>query len=329
MRQLWVSLLILMGLTLVGTFGLMLTGEDDFFHSLYLSVIILTTVGMEAPASDSQRVWSLILMVGGVGTVVYATGHMVSFVVEGNLRQLIGRRKVTGCINKLNGHFIVVGFGRMGQALCATLAYRAQSFVLIESESRAIRDAEELGYLCIEGNAKHDSILLEAGVDRAQGLVTCLSDDADNVLIALSARGLMPGLTITARCDEAQTEPKLRRAGADRVICPAVIGAARASDQLLNPMVDDMLELDGHWPDLELSRISLSRFPGYTERTLGDVRQMIGDRVLIAALVRRDGTRILHPGDNEIVQGDDQIVLLGGTGSVGRLVEVLRTAVAA
>ncbi len=318
-----------MGLTLLGAVGLMITGDDSFFRSLYLSVIILTTVGMEAPTSDSQRVWALLLMIGGVGTVLYATGHMVSFVVEGNLKQMIGRRKVTAYIHKLNGHFIVVGFGRMGRALCATLAYREQPFVLIETCERDIRDAEELGYLCIEGSAMQDRILLEAGIDRARGLVTCLSDDADNVLISLSARGLKPDLSITARCDEAQTEPKLRRAGANRVICPAVIGAARATDQMLNPLVDDMLELDGLWPDLELSRISLSRFPGFTERTLAEVKQMICERTMIAALVRCDGTRVINPGPDERVCPEDQIVFLGGSGSVGRMVDVLNTSIAA
>jgi voltage-gated potassium channel len=321
--------MLLVGLTLLGALGLMVTGEDGFFRSLYLSVVILTTVGMEAPTSDAQRVWAMLLMVGGVGVVLFASGQMVSFVVEGNLKKLIGRRKVTERIRKLNGHFIVAGFGRMGQALCGTLTYRDQPFVLIESDHGRLRDAEELGYLCIEGNAMHDAILEEAGVSRARALVTCLSQDADNVLITLTARGLKPELSITARCDESETEPKLRRAGADRVICPAVIGASRVSDQLLNPSVDDVLELDGHWPDLELSRVSLARFPGFTACTLGEVQQMIGAKVIVAALVRCDGTRIIHPGAEEVVHPDDQLVLIGGTGYVHRMVDVLSTSAAA
>ena len=166
-RQIKLSVLLLVVLTLVGALGLMVTGDDGFFRSLYLSVVILTTVGMEAPASDGQRAWALVLMVGGVGVVLFVTGQMISFVVEGHLKQLIGRRKVTECIRNLNGHFIVVGFGRMGQALCATLAYREQAFVLIEVDEKSLRDAEELGYLCIEGTAMHDAILDEAGGDRA------------------------------------------------------------------------------------------------------------------------------------------------------------------
>lgn len=318
-----------MGLTFAGTLGLMVTGDRGLFDALYLTVVILTTVGMEAPTTGADRAWALLLMVGGIGTVLYATGQMVSFVVEGHLKQLIGRRKVTERIRKLQGHFIVVGFGRMGQTLCATFAYRDQPFVLIETSPRRLRDAEELEYLCIEGDAMRDATLEEAGIARAQGLVTCLPHDADNVLITLTAHGLKPELTITARCDEAETEPKLRRAGADHVVCPAVIGAARASNQLLNPQVDDMLELDGHWPDLELSRVSLSRFPGFTDRSLAEVYRMVGQRTIVVALIQGDGTRLLHPCPDTIVGRDDQLVVIGDTGCVHKMVEALTNAKAA
>jgi len=317
------SLAILVVLTAVGTLGLMVTGDRGVFDALYLTVVILTTVGMDAPVTGAERAWALLLMIGGIGTVLYATGQMVSFVVEGHLKQLIGRRKVTERIGKLDGHFIIIGFGRMGQALCGTLTYRGRAFVLIESDPRRRREAEELGYLCVEGDAMHDTTLEEAGIARARGLVTCLSRDADNVLISLTARGLKHDLVITARCDEAGTEPKLHRAGADRVICPAVIGAARASDHLLNPQVDDMLELDGHWPDLELSRLSLSRFPGFTERTLEEACRVVGGKIVVVALIRRDGTRLIHPGSQTVVQPGDQIVVIGDTGCVNKLVTSL------
>lgn len=315
--------MILVGLTAVGTLGMMLTGDRGVFDALYLTVVILTTVGMDRPITEADRVWAIVLMIVGIGAVLYATGQMVSFVIEGQFKQIIGRRKVTERIRKLNGHFLIAGFGRMGHALCNTLAFRDRAFVLIESDPRKVREAEELGYLCIEGDATHDAILLEAGIERASGLVTCLPHDAENVLIALTARGIKPGLTITARCDEAQSEPKLIRAGADRVICPAVIGAARISDLLLNPMADDVLELDGHWPDLELSRISLSRFPGYTTRPLADVYQLIGQNSVVVALIRNDGTRLLHPVPDTTVEKDDQLIVIGGAGCVNNMVSAL------
>ncbi len=323
LRQLKISIALLVLIVTVGTLGLMVTGDRDVFHALYMTVIILTTVGMEGPTTEADRVLSLVLMIGGIGAALYATGNMVSFVIEGKLKQAIGRRKVTTHIHKMDGHYIVVGYGRMGQALCATLAYRNQPFVVIDSNSRSLRDAEEKGHLCIEGNAMHDAILEEAGIFRAGGLVTCLSDDADNVMVTLTARGINPDLNITARCDEAGTEPKLHRAGADRVICPAVMGAARASNQLLNPRVDEMLELDGHWPDLELSRVSLDRFPGFTTRPLGEVYRLIGQETIVVAMIHSCGTRVLHPSSDTPVSPRDQLVVIGGTGSVNQMVDAL------
>ncbi len=308
---------------------MMMTGDRDVFHALYMTLVILTTVGMEGPTTDADRVLSVVLMMGGIGAVLYATGNMVSFVVEGKFKQVIGRHKVTTQINKLDGHYIVVGYGRMGQALCATLAYRDQSFVVIDNNQRNLRDAEEKGYLCLEGNAMHDAILEEAGVFRASGLVTCISSDADNVLITLTARGMKPGLHITSRCDEAETEPKLHRAGADRVICPAVMGAARASNQLFNPRVDEMLELDGHWPDLEISRISLDRFPGFTPCPLSEVSRLIGKETIVVAMIRDCGTRVLHPSPDTPVHPRDQLVVIGGAGCINQMVDALDHAKAA
>ncbi len=322
-NQLRVSIGVLMLVITIGTLGLMITGERDLFHAVYMTMIILTTVGMEGPISESERVFSLFLMLCGIGAALYATSNMVSFVIEGQLKQMIGRRKVTSQIQQLNGHHIIVGFGRMGQALCATLAYRDLPFVVIDQDARSLRDAEEKGYLCIEGNAMHDSILEEAGIFRASGLVTCLSDDADNVLVTLSARGIKPDLNITSRCDESGTEPKLRRAGANSVICPAVIGAARASNQMLNPHVDEMLELDGHWPDLELTRISLENFDGFTTRPLGEVYKLIGENTIVVALIHNCGTRVLRPTNDLPVSPRDQLVIIGSSGSVDHLVDAL------
>ncbi len=329
LKNLWVSVAILVGLTVAGTVGLMVVGDRGVFEAVYLTVVILTTVGMDSPASDAEKVWALLLMVVGIGTVLYATGQLVSFVVEGHLKQMIGRRKVTERIRKLEKHIIVAGFGRMGQALCATLAYRDKPFVLIESGSQQLRDAEELGYLCIEGNAMHESTLVEAGVDRAGGMVTCLSHDADNVLIVLTARGGRPDLLITARCDEAETESKLRRAGADRVISPAVIGAARASYQLLNPQADDVMELDGYWPDLELARIVLSRFPKLTARPLSQVYELIGQNTIVVAMIKGDGTRLLHPPADTTVHPCDQLVVIGNVGCTKSMVTAFSGAKAA
>ncbi|MEM9414134.1 MAG: NAD-binding protein [Planctomycetota bacterium] len=323
MRNLWISALLLVGLTVVGALGLMVLGGRSVFEAFYLTVVILTTVGMEGPNSDAERAWGLFLMIAGVGTVIYATGQVVSFLIEGQLRDMIGRRKVNEHIRKLESHYIVVGFGRMGQALCATLSYHDRSFVLIENCPERLAIAEERGYLVVSGDATEDMTLLHAGIDRASGLAACLPRDADNVFVALSARGLGPNLHISARCEDAATDPKLRRAGADRVICPAVIGAQRASDHLLNPQVEEMVELDGAWPDLEIAMVRLSQFPEAKCRVIGDLHTLLGERTSVIALIRADGSRILRPSETTPVHRDDQVVICGNSGSTSQVVDQL------
>lgn len=329
LKNLWLSAFLLVGLVIVGALGLMVLGGRSVFEAFYLTVVILTTVGMEGPNSDAERAWGLFLMIAGVGTVIYATGQVVSFVVEGQLREMIGRRKVNEQIRKLTDHDIIVGFGRMGQALCTTMTYHHRPFVLVENDPARLALAEELGYLVVAGDATDDHTLQHAGIDRAAGLAACLPRDADNVFVVLTARGLGPALQITARCEDHTTNPKLRRAGADRVICPAVIGAQRASDHLLHPLVDEMVELDGAWPDLEVALVKLSRFPKARCQKVSDLHGLLGERTSVIALIRADGTRTLRPTGNMPVAAEDQVVIVGDTGSTSLIVEAMSDAKAA
>jgi voltage-gated potassium channel len=320
MKNLWLSAALLLGLVVVGAIGLMILGDRSAFDAFYLTVVILTTVGMEGPSNNAERAWGLFLMIAGVGTVIYATGQVVSFVIEGQLRQMIGRHKVNEQIRKLEGHDIIVGFGRMGQSLCSMLAYHDRPFVLIENNPERVAMAEELGYLAVPGNATDDQTLTHAGVHHASGLACCLPDDADNVFVVLSARGLMPSLHITARCEDVATEAKLRRAGADRVICPAVIGAHRASDHLLNPQIEEKVDLDGAWPDLEVAMVRVGQIAPEDCRELGALYPLLGPSTTVVARVASDGSRKLRPGPKTPVTPDDQLVIAGQAGLAERLV---------
>ena len=141
------------------------------------------------------------------------------------------------------------------------------------------------------------------------------------MFVTLTARSLNDGLTIIARAEEVETERKMMRAGASRVICPPLIGASRVTDLLLNPAVEEMLELDGHWPDLELSKLSIQRFPGAVGKTIGDLK--LGDDVIVAAVASADGTRRINPTpDTQLVEGDE-IVVVGASGCINQTVQRL------
>ena len=223
-RQLTVSLVSLVVLLLVGTAGFRIIGDQrGLFDSVYLTVVILTTVGMKEGGmklTGPEQAWALILMMTGISAVLYLGSNLVAFFVDGDLRRLLGKRQLQKKISHLHNHIVVCGFGRMGRALCERLTNTGVPFVLIESEADRTAEADEMGYLYLPGDAMSEEVMRQARVDRARGLASCLRSDADNVFVTLTARSLNDQMTIIARAEKTDTEAKLKRAGANRVICP-------------------------------------------------------------------------------------------------------------
>ena len=201
-RLLGYSLLLTVLVLLLGTAGFYFLGEArGWFEALYLTVMIVTTVGLKEQYPEfntAETRWSLVVMLLGIVTVLYATGNLVTFLISGELNRILGRRQLEGKIQKLNKHFIVCGFGRMGRALCDSLESKGAPFVAIERDPQRIPVALDRGYLHITGDATLENTLETAQIKKARGLASCLRGDADNVLVVLSARGLNEKMTITA-----------------------------------------------------------------------------------------------------------------------------------
>ncbi len=323
LRNLRLSALLLAACVIIGTVGFEALGRDPF-HAFYLTIVILTTVGMEGAETDAERAFALLLMIVGVGTVLYATSVVVAFFVEGEISHVFERRKTMQTIQNMSGHHIVIGHGRMGAALCMQLHYRDAPFVLIETDEHRIEDAKAKGYLVVEGDAMHEETLFKAGIERASAVAACLPKDADNVFVTLTAKGIQPDLTVIARAEQVRSEPKLIRAGASRVICPPLIGANRVTNLMLNPQVEEMMELDGHWPDLELSRVILTQFTGMQWNTVGELCRQITSGTSVVALVRADGTRVLRPEQDEPLSNSDELIVIGPRGCVGEMLQAMQ-----
>jgi voltage-gated potassium channel len=264
-RSIRVSVWILAGLIVVGTAGFLVLGHGrhTVFESLWMTLQILTTVGdtgLERTAADKG--WSMVLMFFGVLAVFYLGVNLVAFVVDGELRQLIGRRQLQSQIKKMKDHFIVCGFGRMGRALCEALERKGAAFVLVDNSPDAIVEADSRGYKYLTGDAMSDEVLKMARIDTARGLATCLPEDADNVFVTLTARDLAPALTVVARANWDSGEERLRRAGANHVLNPSMLAANRAMTKFMLPAVDDLIEIVVHGPDLEVSKVTLDSPPG-------------------------------------------------------------------
>ena len=327
-KRLWMCFVVLASLYALGTAGYIVLGHRSAFESFYITTVILTTVGMKDsgdPLSLAEQLWTTILMVAGIGTVLYAMGNVVAFFVEGQLREVFGRRHQMHKINALTDHYIVVGFGRMGRALCTTLHYRHVPFVLLENDEGRVRESERLGYPFLNGDGMQEQTLSCVGIDRARGLATCLPHDADNVFVTLTARSLNENLTIIARSEEVSTEAKLIRAGANHVICPPLIGAVTVTSLLMNPTVDQTLELDGNWPDLELSRLSLHRLPGAVGKTVQELATSGADDVVVLSIVGADGTQRFNPPAQTQLDEGDEVVVVGRTGGIKDVIDCIQS----
>ena len=225
--QLVRSLLALAVLTAVAIAGYMLIEGWSLLDAAYMTVVTFTTVGYEEvhPLSSTGRVFTMFLMVAGVGVMLYIlTSVMHLIVAQELLRNLVRRRRMRSRMARLSGHFIVCGFGRVGRAVAFTLQEQSAEVIVIDKDADALTEAEERGMLWVRGDSTQDEHLLAAHVREAHGLVAATGDDSHNVFVSLTARGLNPDLYIVARASRPDAAEKLRRAGADEVVLPHVIG---------------------------------------------------------------------------------------------------------
>jgi voltage-gated potassium channel len=199
LRRVQGALLALVIITVVGVLGYMVFEGWSFTDALYMTVITLTTVGYrEVRLLDtSGQLWTMFLLITGVGTLFYTAVSSVELVVEGTIRGYFGRRRrMERAINRLSGHYILCGYGRVGRQVAAEFALDGVPFVVIEQDRETVEECVEKGYLVLLGEASDDDVLEEAGLRRARGLVAAVDSDADNVFVVLSARKLNPELHI-------------------------------------------------------------------------------------------------------------------------------------
>ncbi|HSR67881.1 MAG TPA: NAD-binding protein [Acidobacteriota bacterium] len=308
--------LMLVGIVLfAGTVGFWVVGEGrSLFESLYLTVMIVTTVGLKEQYSEfnqAETTWSLFVMLVGIITALYATGNLVAFLIDGELKRVLGRRQLENKVAKLENHFVVCGFGRMGRALCQALDEKGIPFVVIDIDPERTAMAEARHYLYLLGDATLEKLLEQARIGVARGLASCLKGDPDNVLVTLSARGLNPELLITARAEKEETRPKLARAGANRVICPPVLGAKRILQMMLHPAVEELVDVAVSGAELEISKIAASELPQAVGKTLTDLQLPAKTGLMVIMVVHPGGERKFNPSPQFKIREGDELIVVG------------------
>ncbi len=308
-----VSLIILV--VAFGTTGYMVIEQWNFLDSIYMTVITLSTVGFREihDLSFSGKLFTIILIIGGVGTVLYALSTGAKLIIEGELVEVFGRKRLEKKIKELKDHYIICGYGRMGRIICRELKSHNMRFIAIERNPDIFKEEEDV--LIFEGNATKDEVLKKVGIEKARGLVSVLSTDAENLYVVLSARGMNPDLLIVARAGEEGSEQKLLRAGADRVVSPYHIGGLRMAHTVLKPAVVDFIEFatkSGNI-DLQMEEITIqegSKLVGLTLDECGFGKEL---GVIIVAIKRTTGEMKFNPTFRSMVKVGDTLIAIGET----------------
>ncbi len=315
MRKILLVLSLFVGIILCGTFGYMFLEHLSFWDSMYLTIITIATVGYGdlVPSHPGGKVFTIFLLFAGAGLVMYTLSKITEAMVEGSLRKMLERRKMDKKIARLRDHFIICGFGRIGQVICEILEDAGRPFVVIERDEEVLREIDQLGYISVAGEAEEDEILHVAGIERARGLIAVVSTDADNLFITLTARGLNPSLFILARSSGSRgTRTKLLRAGASKVISPYYIGARRMAQLLLRPTVTDFIDLAMYAGELglRLEEILVSDNAAFAGKKLMESGIRKRHDIIVVAIKRHAGDMLFNPKpDTMILPGDIMIVL--------------------
>lgn len=326
-RKLLFSILMLLVVVLFGICGYTWIEGWDLLDSLYMTIITLSTVGYGEvrEIGPSGRVFTVLLIVFGLFTITYIVGLVAETLVAGEIRSVLGRRKVSKKIKSLRDHYIICGYGRIGSIICKGLTRKAIPLMVIEKDEQVQEQLEEDEILYLQGDATHEETLLEAGIAKAKGLVSVVSSDAENVYICLTARGLSPRLYILSRAEDEASERKLLRAGANKVILPYILGGRRMVQAIIRPTVSDFLESAVHDQSFELAieEITVGEDSRLVNQSLVDsgIRQEMD--IIIIGIKQKDGTMIFNPSSQAEIQSDDILIAMGRNKDLETLRRVL------
>jgi voltage-gated potassium channel len=310
-KRLSLSLLVLILVLLVGAAGFHALGLG-LLDALYLSVVFLTTTGARdvSKMGALAEIWSILVILIGATAAAIAFSNLLAVVAGGELRKIIGRRKLETKIQGMRNHHIICGYGRMGSLVCEELKAREVPFVVVDNDEAKTVHLEEQGLLYILGDATEEEILVRAGIRNARGLVSVVGTDADNVYVTLTARGLNSDLQIVALARGKGTESKLLRAGANRVESPHKIGALRMTNLLLRPAIVDFADIATKGVELEIKEVEIDSDSPLAGKHLKESQLRERENVMVVAIKRKDGSTLFSPtAETELKPGDTLITI--------------------
>lgn len=320
--RIWLG--VVLGAMAIGTTGyLILDPGWQLIDALYMTVITLTTVGFREvqPLSEASRIWTMVLAITGVGLIFGSVGIVAEYLV---VEATSGRReakRMADAVNKLSGHYILCGFGRVGLTVARELVHAGRKVVVIDILPESLARARREGFLEVEGDATEDATLKAAGIERATGLITTIDSDAHNVYVILSARALNPKLFVVARANSTDSEGRLMQAGADRVVSPYTMAGHRLAELAIRPRVVDFIDAALSHGELAFSMEEVEVVAGgpLNGATVGSLRD---SGVFVLAIVTGDKSYEANPPADRLLEAGETLVV---SGSVPRLKELRGT----
>ena len=303
--------------------GFHFIGGYDWLESLWMVVITVSTVGYgeSSDASPATQVLMMIVIVLGVSASAYTFGAFVQFMLEGEVDRLIGRRRMTSELSRLDDHVIICGFGRLGHDLANQLTYRKLPFVIIDLSDERVERAAEIGFLAVQGDATAEHVLESVHLDRARALATALPSDAENVFITLTARNLCPNLQIIAKSEKESSCRKLRQAGADKIVMPHRVGAQQMERMISRPTTADLVELfaEASHYEMELDELQIVKGSSLIGLTLADSRIRNEYNLLVVGIKDGVGAFQFNPPPTQTIEAGDTLLVIGDVADINRL----------
>ena len=316
LKRLMTAFLLLIVVFLFGISGYMVIEKWGFLDSLYMTVITIATVGyMEVhPLSAQGRIFTIFLIIFGMGVLLFGISTFTAFLVEGELNELLRRKKMEKQIAKLKGHYIVCGIGRIGKHIISELYNTRRNFVAIDTNEAVCKELGNKGMLYVHGDATSSAVLKIANAEQAKGLFCALPSDSENLLLILTAKGINPHLKVIAKAEVDESRAKMVKAGANGVVLPLHIGGLRMASEMIRPeavtFLDKMLKSPEEIYRVEDMTVSAdSVLCGKNLKASG----LLDKRGISVAAVRKGDQYIFNPPADAILDTGDALIIIGET----------------
>jgi len=305
-----IAAVLLAAVVVIGTIGYVVLEGWGWFDAFYMTIMTVTTTGGGEVRSlnVAGKWWTIIVVTFGFAALTFTLLTLLQYVIEGRLIEAVSQRRMRRRVAKMEGHYVLCGYGRVGREVARNFLAEKIPFAVIDINPDSLVRAENEGLTVVNGDAAHVETLKAAGVERARGLITCIDSDENNVYVTLSARVLNPKLFIVARANRDDTEPKLRLAGANRIISPYTIGGRRIASLAMRPTAVEFVDtvLAANNGELLLEDFKIAENSTCIGRTVSALAPNNDEAIVLA--IKRDGRMYFRPSDTQLAAGDEIVV---------------------